>query len=70
MEREGFDYFLTPLRAWLSAACLRVQRSGGEPMPLLAYRAEQERQEHDLKAALRKPEDAGTYLDKLIRSNG
>lgn len=70
MEREGYDIYQTPLRVWLSAACLRVQRAGGEPMPLLAYRAEQERQEDDLKNTLRKPADAGTYLDELIRVHG
>lgn len=34
MEKEGFDYWLTPLRHWLAAAALTCIKRGGHPVKL------------------------------------
>lgn len=42
MDKEGFDFYFTPISVWLSHCLFQVQSKGGNPILLREYKKRQE----------------------------
>lgn len=42
MDKEGFDFYFTPISCWLSHCLFKIHNNGGSPIPLVIYEKEKE----------------------------